>query len=209
MTQSRPILWQDEAHEPQSAYREEAMSEHKSAPFTALYRHYVERIYAYCYRRTGNHADAEDLTGQVFTEALEKFDAYRHEGKAGAWLFTIAHSRLVDYYRKRSHRRHRPLAHEGDDPALFHDTQTPSPEGRLIDDEQRRHLFAMLDMLDEDKRDLILLRYGADLTFEEIGDIVGKSEAAVKMSLYRLLAELRRRWHLMDAREIVPEEENE
>jgi len=205
MTQEANILWQDEKHPRQSISREEAMTEHPDAPattFTALYRRHVQRVYAYCFRRTGNHADAEDLAEQVFVEALEKFNDYREQGKAAAWLFTIAHSRVVDHYRRR--RPDVSFDETHDRPAAG-----PTPESRLVDAERRQHLFSLLDALHEDQRELILLRFGAELSFREIGDIAGKSEAAVKMALYRLLQELRTLWHLHDPQESTTEEDHD
>lgn len=210
MTQQGHILWKDEEQPQQAADHDQAMSDAphtRAIPFTTLYRRHVRRIYAYCYRRTGNHADAEDLTEQVFTEALEKYDDDGRPGKTAAWLFTLAHSRVVDYYRRQNHRRHQSLDHAPDQPAGRE--PPPTPERQLIDAERRQQLFALLDTLDQDQRELILLRFGAELSFREIGDIVGKSEAAAKMALYRLLQELRALWHLHDSQESATEEDHD
>ncbi|MDO9129198.1 MAG: sigma-70 family RNA polymerase sigma factor [Anaerolineales bacterium] len=69
--------------------------------FAALYHRYLTPVYRYLYRRLGNAHDAEDLTAQVFIEALEGLVAYRERGKFVAWLFTIARHRLTDFYRQR------------------------------------------------------------------------------------------------------------
>ena len=68
--------------------------------FTTLYRRYVTPLYRYLYHRLGNAKDAEDLTAQVFTDALEGLSSYRECGRFSSWLFTIAHRRLVDLYRQ-------------------------------------------------------------------------------------------------------------
>jgi len=72
-------------------------AKHDQSAFAALYRRYVKRIYRYVYSRVDRKADAEDLTARVFTEALEGLKRYREQGTFSAWLFTIAHRRLVDY----------------------------------------------------------------------------------------------------------------
>jgi RNA polymerase sigma-70 factor (ECF subfamily) len=79
---------------------------------------------------------------------------------------------------------------------MDHPGSAPTPERQVINKERRQRLFAVLDNLDDAKRELILLRFGAELTYQEIGEIVGKREAAVKMAIYRLLDELRGVWHL-------------
>ena len=155
--------------------------------FSALYHRYLNSIYAYFYRRVGNHADAEDLTEQLFTEVLQKMETYEEQGKAGAWLFTIAHSRVVDYYR--SHREHLPF-----DEALDQPDGQPHPEGVVAHRERRDRLFTLLDQLQDNERELLLLRYGGGLSYREIGHIVGRSEAATKMAIYRLLDRLHASW---------------
>lgn len=192
MNDVRTTLWQDETLMTDDARRHDTSSDQREAAgsaFVALYRRYVKRIYAYCFRRVGNHADAEDLTEQVFSEALEKFDGYEERGKADAWLFSMAHSRVVDHYR----RQRQDVAL---DETMGHSGDGLTPERQLIDAERRQRLFAVLDRLDEDKRELILLRFGAELSYQEIGAIVGKREAAAKMAIYRLLDELRGAWYL-------------
>src|ERR1035437_6717703 len=71
--------------------------------FAALYRRYLTPVYRYLYSRLGSVHDAEDITTQVFIDALEGLSAnhYRAGGCFSAWLFTIARHRLVDFYRQR------------------------------------------------------------------------------------------------------------
>lgn len=66
--------------------------------FEPLYERYVERVYAYCLKRTGNVQDAEDLTSQVFVKILNSLHTYRAGGLFSAWLFRIAHNVVYDFY---------------------------------------------------------------------------------------------------------------
>lgn len=153
--------------------------------FAALYREYLPRVYRYLYRRVGSIPDAEDLTAQVFTEALEGLieNRFRAGGCFPAWLFSIARHRAVDFYRQHPTD---PL----EDP--------PSPEPGLLaavekaDDLGR--LARLLAQLDEHKQELLRLRYAAGLRFAEIVLLEGRSEAAVKMEVYRALDFLREHW---------------
>lgn len=156
-----------------------------SAAFAQLYRRYVTPIYRYLFSRTGNEADAQDLTAQVFLEALEGLRRYRDRGKFTAWLFTIARRRAIDHY----HRR----------PVLTLDEESNAIDNRdplsdVIQDESLEHLSVLVAQLDDDQRELLRLRFAAGLTLNQIGLIQGRSEAAVKMALHRLLEHLRARW---------------
>lgn len=153
--------------------------------FAALYREYLPRVYRYLYRRVGSILDAEDLTAQVFTEALEglRKNRFRAGGCFPAWLFSIARRRAADFYRQRP-----------TDPL----EDSPSPEPGLLaavekaDDLGR--LARLLVQLDEHKQELLRLRYAAGLRFAEIALLESRSEAAVKMELYRILDFLREYW---------------
>ena len=168
-----------------------AVASPSSAAFTQLYRRNVTPVYSYVYSRGGSRADAEDLTEQTFTEALEGLERYEEQGKARAWLFTIAHRRVIDHYRSR--REELPF-----DEALDSPINIPGPEAAVIRREQLAQLSQLVADLDEEKRELLQLRFVAELTYQEIGEVVGRSEGAVKKAIYRLLDRLRARWSVAD-----------
>jgi RNA polymerase sigma-70 factor (ECF subfamily) len=158
---------------------------HNPEAFAALYRCYLTPLYRYLYRRLSNVHDAEDLTTQVFIDVLEGLTTHRYQegGCFVAYLFTIARRRLVDFYRKRPSA---PL----DDP--------PSPEPGLIfvieKGQDMQRLACLLSRLDEDQQELLRLRFSAGLSFSEMSILDGRSEAAVKMAVYRTLDFLREHW---------------
>ncbi len=155
--------------------------------FLNLYRRHVTSVYSYIYSRIRNRADAEDLTEQVFTEALEGMERYEEPGKPAAWLFTIAHRRVVDHYRSRH--EHIPF-----DEALDSPLDGLSPEGHLLRREQLEQLSRLVVTLDEEQQELLQLRFVAGLTYREIGEVLGSSGGAVKIAIYRLLDRLRALW---------------
>lgn len=158
---------------------------HDPDAFSILYQKYLTPLYRYLLNRVNNIHDAEDLTALVFTEVLEGLvkHRYREGGCFAAWLFTIARRRLVDFYRQHPSV---PL----DDP--------PSPDPGLLavieKDEDLQRLARLLTLLDEDQQELLRLRFSARLSYSEIGILEGRSEAAVKMALYRTLDFLRAHW---------------
>ncbi len=153
-----------------------------SEVFALLYDRYVQRLYHYCYHRTNNAHDAEDLTAQTFLAALEAFPHYRRDGHFAAWLFTIARNKVVDYYR---HTPNVPLDEAMAPP--FHSDLANEAESS----QQKGILLHAIRVLKEDEQELIRLRYVAELSFAEIARALHKSEGATKKMLYRLLARLK------------------
>jgi RNA polymerase sigma-70 factor, ECF subfamily len=150
--------------------------------FALLYDRYVQRLYHYCYHRTNNVHDAEDLTSQTFLSALEAFPHYRQDGHFAAWLFTIARNKVVDYHR---HTPNAPLD-ESLAPPLHSDLA-----GEMEISQQKRKLLRAIGALAENEQELIRLRYIAELSFAEIAKALHKSEGATKKMLYRLLRRLK------------------
>ncbi|MCZ7671794.1 MAG: sigma-70 family RNA polymerase sigma factor [Chloroflexi bacterium] len=161
--------------------------------FILLYRRYVKRIYRYHYSRTGNSADAEDLTSQTFAEALAALSRYQEQGAFAAWLFAIARRRLTDHYRRQ--RPQQPLDHAHNLAAA-----EPSPLSQTVHNDELNQLANLVADLSEDKQELLRLRFAAGLTYAEIGRIVKRSEAATKMAVHRLLQQLEQDWEDDDDR---------
>jgi RNA polymerase sigma-70 factor (ECF subfamily) len=150
--------------------------------FEQLYRLYVQPIFRYIYSRIGSLPEAEDATAQTFLAALEAFDHYHHDGHFAAWLFAIARRKAADHFR--SQQRQAPLEYADSVPNgtdLLQD---------VIRTERKAALAKLFTGLPEDERELIRLRYVAELSFAEIGRLLGCREDAAKKSLYRLLARL-------------------
>ena len=157
------------------------------AAFAALYWRYVTPVYRYLYSRVGHAADAEDLTAQVFTEALEGLSRYREGGSFAAWLFTIARHKAADH-----HRRQRPYVTLSE--ALDRPDEDEDPLARVVRNEALRRLAALVAQLDEEQQELLRLRFAGGLTYGEMGALTGRSEAAVKMAMHRLLRRLEAEW---------------
>jgi RNA polymerase sigma-70 factor (ECF subfamily) len=119
-----------------------------STRFEALYRRWLKPVYRYFYFRLGNIKDAEDLTEQVFLKAYQDLPRYRSHGAFSAWLFSIAHARLVDYYRKDSHKESQEIALE--------ELEIPAPAADLpmqaIQKSEIEQVFTLLNGLSERSR---------------------------------------------------------
>jgi RNA polymerase sigma factor (sigma-70 family) len=138
----------------------------------------IKRVYAYVAYRVGDGPDAEDLTSETFERALRYRKSYdSSKGEPIAWLIGIAR-RCV----------------EGRPPPLEHSVEqmdAPDP-GDLEDDALRRiTLSSAVERLEERDRELIALRYGADLTARQIAELQGAKTNAVEVALHRALGRLR------------------
>lgn len=153
------------------------------AKFSELYRQNVAKVYRYIYARVNNHAEAEDLTSQVFMAVLQRLPLFGAGGNFNAWLFTIARNKIVDNYRKDASmvplETIQNLSSSEDDPF-----------SQLAQKELFTQLKVALAELTLEQRELLQLRFAAQLSYAEIGLVMGKSEAAVKMSVYRLIDKL-------------------
>jgi RNA polymerase sigma-70 factor (ECF subfamily) len=154
--------------------------------FTALYRRYVQRIYAYHLARTGDEQDAQDLTSQTFLSALHSLSSYRPESSFAAWLLGIAHHKLVDHYRDHAPAQPLDVVSERPDSA-------PLPEETAIRRTQLQRIQRALRGLAPERAAALGLRYFADLNLHEIAGILGKKEPAIKMLIFRGLQDVRSR----------------
>lgn len=158
--------------------------------FGQLYERYVERIYNYIYFRVGGAGDAEDLTARVFFKALRSIGGYRHMGLPfSAWLYRIAHNLVANYHRDRS--RMQEISIEN---LVVEDTSKSSAPEHLMETRQENDfLLALINDLSPQKKELIILKYVQKLSNEEIGQIFGKTEGAIKSLYHRTLVELKER----------------
>ena len=158
--------------------------------FGLLYERYVERIYNYIYFRVGGAGDAEDLTAKVFFKALRNIGGYRHMGLPfSAWLYRIAHNLVANYHRDRF--KIQEISIEN---LIVEDTNRSSaPEHMMETKQENDFLMSLVNDLSSQKRELIILKYVQKLSNEEIGQIFGKTEGAIKSLYHRTLVELKER----------------
>jgi RNA polymerase sigma-70 factor (ECF subfamily) len=155
--------------------------------FGELYERFVQRIYNYIYYRTGNHHDAEDLTSRVFQRALQHIPKYVDRGVPfSAWLYRIAHNLVVNWHRDRGRRKVIPL-----EDVVLRALRTHAPEVVAEQREEQALLLKATRNLPADRQQLLILKFVERLSNAEIGEIMGRSEGAIKSLYHRTLLALR------------------
>ena len=170
------IAQEDEALARQAAHDPQAFSE--------LYQRYFESVYRFHLARTGEVAEAQDLTSQTWMSALEGIGGYRGSGSFAAWLFGIARRKQAQLYRL--HRESldleqaESLADSGGSPEIH--------AGQRLELAQVSRFLKRLSL---ERADAVVLCLYAGLNASEAAQVMGKSEAAVKMLLLRGVRDLR------------------
>lgn len=152
-------------------------------PFIVMYDRYFDDIYRFVWYKTGNKWDTDDLVADIFRKALQSFDTVRlKEEQQKRWLVAIARNTVIDYYRRRKEVVY------GHDPEVFGYVQT----AELLDSIDLRQdcLKLSLQSLTVEEQEIINLKYMTGLKYAEIGEIVGKAEAWLKMKVHRMKQKL-------------------
>lgn len=155
-----------------------------SAGFGVLYDFYIDKIYRFIYYKTFSKESAEDLTSEVFTKAFEKIHSYDNaKGPFGAWLYRIARNAVIDHYRTR--KAHVPIDDMFD---IASDDRTIEQKDAVMALEK---VSEYLKTLTPKQREIITLRIWEERSYREIAEIVGGTEASVKMAFSRSIRDVR------------------
>ena len=141
--------------------------------FAQLYEKHFDKIYRYVRLKIGNETEAEDMTQQVFLNALQSISSFKWKGVPfSAWLFRIAHNQVVDYFRKTKSTAvplDESLAKDDNNPQLIVEQK--------LDIEQ---LLLATKQLTEAQREVISLRFAGELPIAQVAKAMDKSQGAVK-----------------------------
>ena len=148
--------------------------EYKGFTLSSLYDEYFDKIARYAYVRIGHRADAEDIAGEVFLKALQSLKSYKERGvPMQAWLFKIAHNLVIDYFRKRQKQKTVSIdeveIEGGVNPAMVAE--------RNMEIEQMKK---GMEQLTREQREVLMLRFFGGLSSREAGQVLHKSDGAVR-----------------------------
>lgn len=154
--------------------------------FAELYGRHLCSIYRFVRAQVPSDATAEDLTAQVFFNALNSAETYRGESRYSAWLFRIARNVVANW------RRGRQDTFIDLDQVSEEPDSTPCPETQTLTGDARRIVWGTISSLPPTQREAIVLRYIEDLSIDEVASATGKSRGAVRVLLHRARARLRK-----------------
>ena len=147
--------------------------------FADLYRVHFDRVYAYVARRVATRSDAQDLTAEVFQQALANLGRFEWRGVPfAAWLYRIAANAVTDHH-------HRTVR----DHNVFLNPELACEEHESA--ERRASVYRAVRELPADQRRVIEMRFAEDRSIAEIAWVLGRSEGAVKQLQFRALGRLR------------------
>lgn len=153
--------------------------------FAQLYEEHFDKIYRYVTLKIGNETEAEDMTQQVFLNALQSISSFKWKGiPFSAWLFRIAHNQVVDYLRSKKRTAvplNESLASNDNNPQLVVEQK--------LDIEQ---LLLATKQLTEAQREVISLRFTSELPIAQVAKAMGKSQGAVKALQHSAIVALRK-----------------
>ena len=155
---------------------EKAAPASKPGPETLsqLFETHHDKVVRYILARVGNLAQAEDMASDVFAKAVEAFDNFQWRSiPIEAWIFRIAHNVVIDYYRKNSKQHNLPIEAAATKVGM-------STQEQVDINLEIKELAGALDVLTEQQRNILALRFGAGMSSEEVANAMGKKAGAVR-----------------------------
>ena len=145
-----------------------------------LYEEYFQMVYKYLYVLSGSADLSEDLTQETFYQAVKSFKEFRGDCKVSVWLCQIAKHHWYKEAKRRNLYKPEPLEAIMDTLASGEET-----EKEMLEREEKKILYERIEKLEEKTREVMQLRLSGDLSFREIGEILGRTENWARVTFYR------------------------
>lgn len=150
----------------------------------------MRQVYGYVYLRINRNKElAEDIVSEIFLKAVENFDKFdEKKGSFKSWIFQIARNYLIDYFRINKHKETTSLD------KLENVLKEESDTQKLAQNEIEKEIIKeAIDTLPAHKKELVTLRYFSGYSYEEIAEITNENENKIRVSVHRILQELKRK----------------
>ncbi|HEY0602375.1 MAG TPA: sigma-70 family RNA polymerase sigma factor [Herpetosiphonaceae bacterium] len=164
--------------------------------FARIVEAYKAPVYSLAYRMLRNASEAEDAAQEIFLRVYTKLTTYDRGRKFSTWLLSVASNYCIDVLRRR-----RATVVDIDEVAFALPSDAPGPERSALNREQREAVARAINQLPDTYRLITVLRYYHDLSYDEIEQITGLTEATVKTRLFRARRQLE---ELLEAEGALP-----
>ena len=145
-----------------------------------VYEQYFDTVYGYLYTLTGGNPDAaEELTQETFYRATRKISEFRGDSKLSTWLCQIAKFTYYQSIDKKTRLKEVPID------AALELNEDSAAEKEVEDAEIKVNIFKRINALGSPMKDVVLLRLSGELSFREIGDVLGRTENWARVTFYR------------------------
>lgn len=156
--------------------------------FGRLYERYSNRVFSHAYFLTNDAVLSEDLTAQTFLNALQAIARFEPRGVPFvAWLLRITCNLTINHRKALKNNGHAQLPE-----ALEAEGRAYSPEDSCEQKDEGERVWREVRQLPSEQRQVIVMRFVDDLSYEDIAAILGKTVGAVRVSQFRALTNLRR-----------------
>ena len=157
---------------------------HTTVAYEELMRRYQRTLFNVCARYLGNERDADDVCQEVMLKVLHGLKGFEGKAKFKTWLYSITYNECITQYRKEKRKRRLFDALSLDNEEEVHEPEQPAVDSKGLD-----HWLVHVNQID---REILVLRFVAELEFQEIAGIMSMGLSATKMRYKRALEKLRK-----------------
>ncbi len=149
--------------------------------FTVLYRRYAGKVFAKCISMLADEGLARDATQDIFIKILLNLSKFTEQSSFSTWVYSISYNYCIDMIRKK---KKMPLLFTEDVGKVSQETNPEIPDSVLLEMKQER-LEKVIERLPLGDKAILMMKYIDDMQIREIGDVLGKTESAIKMQIMR------------------------
>ena len=144
--------------------------------YQEIVKEYQKKLFSYVYRLTGSREETEDIVQNVFVKAYRGIKSFDNKKRFSPWIYRIAHNEAVNYLKKRNKKK---FVSWEDIVSSKDKLEMQSEERSPLDDwlrkESKRTVEQALEQLPKKYQEVLTMRYFAEKSYEEIGEVIGKS----------------------------------
>ena len=149
--------------------------------FKVLYRRYAGKVFAKCISMLADEGQARDATQDIFIKVLLNLAKFTEQSSFSTWVYSITYNYCIDMIRKK---KKMPLIFTEDVGKVSKETNQELPDSVLLEMKQER-LEKVIDRLPPGDKAILMMKYIDDMQIREIGEVLGKTESAIKMQIMR------------------------